>query len=88
MHIDRPLDKKPYDRPDPSPEVVIFHHQNDNFVVKDLITQYFWDFIPILTILLFHKKNFGPVDDIEEEQVDNNNYNAHISRHLISNFQY
>ena len=25
----------------------------------NLITQYFWDYIPIMAILLFHKKNFS-----------------------------
>ena len=32
-------------------------------ILYDLITQYFWDYIPILCILLFHKTNFSTLQD-------------------------
>ena len=30
-----------------------------NLALYDLVSQYFWDFIPIMAILLFHKNNFS-----------------------------
>ena len=35
------------------------------YIMKNLIEQYFWDYIPIMMILIFHRQNFKPIDDID-----------------------
>ena len=43
------------------PNIAGFGLEQTEFVVimEMTITQYFWDFIPILVILLFHRSNFS-----------------------------
>ena len=49
----------------------------------DLITPYFWDFIPIMSILLFHKKNFSinkklDIVNIRASQLDRSGHLVHL----------
>ena len=49
------------------------------WVIFDLITQYFWDYIPIMAILLFHKINFTSKDVVRLESMDSKNQTMHIN---------
>ena len=52
--------------------------------IMDQITQYFWDYIPIMAILLFHKRNYtldkANIDtiDIRAQQLDQSGHLLHL----------